>query len=312
MCVTSHRLGLAEHGMAPGGLVARVKVRLFKGFRRTHRVDSLVVDRTLNAIIVRSGPGTPMNEPHPNVAEALASLAITHEIIPCDPAFADTAEFCREYGYPLETSANTIIVTSTRGEKVYSACLVQASAKLAARPEALERREEALEDREVELDEQTEDLKQQSEQRQNLDEQLADAKSAIESVARMFTTDQYKQQADAMPAPDGPAAWLAAPDAANQSNENQGPPAEFEQLSDELKERYRILRRLSRKSDAEIIQQLLGNDGSQSANSASQPQPDAKAQSSPEPAAAPNPEPKSNSKSKGKQNGKKAKKGWFS
>jgi len=116
--------------MARGGLVARVKVRLFKGFRPTHRVDSLVVDRTLNAITVRSGPGTPMNEPHPSVAEALASLAITHEIIPCDPAFADTAEFCREYGYPLETSANTIIVTSTRGEKVYSACLVQASAKL--------------------------------------------------------------------------------------------------------------------------------------------------------------------------------------
>ena len=71
-----------------------------------------------------------MNEPHPNVVEALASLAITHEIIPCDPAFADTAEFCREYGYPLETSANTIIVTSTRGEKIYSACLVQASTKL--------------------------------------------------------------------------------------------------------------------------------------------------------------------------------------
>lgn len=188
----------------------------------------------------------------------------------------------------------------------------KASAKLAARLEALERREEALEDREVELDEQTEDLKQESEQRQNLDEQLADAKSAIESVARMFTTDQYKQQADAMPAPDGPAAWLAAPDAANQSNENHGPPAEFEQLSDELKERYRILRRLSRKSDAEIIQQLLGSDGSQSANSTPNPQPDPKPPSSPEPAAAPNPEPKSKSKSKGKQNGKKAKKSWFS
>ena len=71
-----------------------------------------------------------MNAPHPNVAEALAVLAIPHEIIPCDPAYADTAEFCREYGYPLETSANTIIVTSTRGEKVFSACLVQASTKL--------------------------------------------------------------------------------------------------------------------------------------------------------------------------------------
>ncbi len=162
------------------------------------------------------------------------------------------------------------------------------------------------------MDEQTEDLKQESEQRQNLDEQLADAKSAIESVARMFTTDQYKQQAESMPAPGGAAAGLAAPDAANQSNESQGPPAEFEQLSDELKERFRILRRLSRKSDAEIIQQLLGNDGSQSASTAPQPQPEAERPSEPEPAAAPNPEQKSKSKSKGRQDGKKAKKGWFS
>ena len=60
----------------------------------------------------------------------MVSLTIAHEIIPCDSAFADTAEFCREYGYPLETSANTIVVTSTRGEKVYCACLVQASVKL--------------------------------------------------------------------------------------------------------------------------------------------------------------------------------------
>ena len=71
-----------------------------------------------------------MNEPHPKVTEALASLTIDHEIIPCESEFADTADFCREYNYPLGTSANTIIVTSTRGKKVYCACLVQASVKL--------------------------------------------------------------------------------------------------------------------------------------------------------------------------------------
>jgi len=71
-----------------------------------------------------------MNQPHYKVTAALATLTVTHEIIPCDSAFADTAEFCREYGYPLETSANTIVVTSTRGEKLYCACLVQASARL--------------------------------------------------------------------------------------------------------------------------------------------------------------------------------------
>ena len=71
-----------------------------------------------------------MSALHPKVAEALAAWDIPYEVIPCDPAYADTAEFCREYGYPLETSANTIIVASTRGPKVYSACLVQASQKL--------------------------------------------------------------------------------------------------------------------------------------------------------------------------------------
>ena len=67
---------------------------------------------------------------HPMVAAALTALGIEHEIVPCDPNFADTAEFCSKYGYPMETSANTIIVASTRGAKVHCACLVQASKRL--------------------------------------------------------------------------------------------------------------------------------------------------------------------------------------
>lgn len=67
---------------------------------------------------------------HPMVAASLTVLRIDFEVVACDPAFADTAEFCREYGYPTETSANTIIVASTRGAKVHCACLVQASRRL--------------------------------------------------------------------------------------------------------------------------------------------------------------------------------------
>lgn len=67
---------------------------------------------------------------HPMVAAALTVLGIDYEIVPCDPAFADTAEFCQKYGYPMETSANTIIVASTRGAKTHCACLVQASMRL--------------------------------------------------------------------------------------------------------------------------------------------------------------------------------------
>ncbi|MDE2899593.1 MAG: hypothetical protein OXN15_01005 [Chloroflexota bacterium] len=67
---------------------------------------------------------------HPMVAASLTVLGVNYEIVPCDPAFADTAEFCQKYGYPMETSANTIIVASTRGAKTHCACLVQASKRL--------------------------------------------------------------------------------------------------------------------------------------------------------------------------------------
>jgi prolyl-tRNA editing enzyme YbaK/EbsC (Cys-tRNA(Pro) deacylase) len=33
-----------------------------------------------------------------------------HEILPCDPALADTAAFCAAYGFDLADSANTIVV----------------------------------------------------------------------------------------------------------------------------------------------------------------------------------------------------------
>ncbi len=64
------------------------------------------------------------------VLAALRDLGVSYEIVHIDPEFADTVDFCEEYGYPLETSGNTIIVASKRGEKKYCACIVQASARL--------------------------------------------------------------------------------------------------------------------------------------------------------------------------------------
>lgn len=47
--------------------------------------------------------------------------------IACDPDFADTAAFCERYGYPLSTSANTIVVAARKEPGVACACVVLAS-----------------------------------------------------------------------------------------------------------------------------------------------------------------------------------------
>jgi prolyl-tRNA editing enzyme YbaK/EbsC (Cys-tRNA(Pro) deacylase) len=53
------------------------------------------------------------------------------KVITCDPDFADTAAFCEHYGFKLEQSANTIIVTSRKADPVqYVACVVLATTRL--------------------------------------------------------------------------------------------------------------------------------------------------------------------------------------
>lgn len=44
------------------------------------------------------------------LANHLDSLGVPNEIIACDPALADTAQFCKAYDYSLDDSANTIVV----------------------------------------------------------------------------------------------------------------------------------------------------------------------------------------------------------
>lgn len=52
------------------------------------------------------------------------------EIIACDPALADTAEFCAAYGYRLEDSANAIVVIGKSEPPVYAMCVVLATTRL--------------------------------------------------------------------------------------------------------------------------------------------------------------------------------------
>src|SRR5213078_2546680 len=64
------------------------------------------------------------------VIASLRNLGVPYELIPIDPAFADTAAFCEKYGYPAERSCNTIIVASKKEPKKFVACVVLASTRL--------------------------------------------------------------------------------------------------------------------------------------------------------------------------------------
>jgi prolyl-tRNA editing enzyme YbaK/EbsC (Cys-tRNA(Pro) deacylase) len=50
--------------------------------------------------------------------------------IDCDPALADTAQFCAAYGYAMEDSANAIVVIGKSEPPVYAMCVVLATTRL--------------------------------------------------------------------------------------------------------------------------------------------------------------------------------------
>src|SRR5260370_28260694 len=64
------------------------------------------------------------------VREVLDRLALHHEMVEIGPQFADTAAFCAQYGFPMEQSANTIILASRNEPQPYSACVVRATRRL--------------------------------------------------------------------------------------------------------------------------------------------------------------------------------------
>lgn len=64
------------------------------------------------------------------VSSAVAGLGIAHQVMPCDPAAADTAVFCERYGIDPQDSANTILVAVKREPRRYVACVVLATTRL--------------------------------------------------------------------------------------------------------------------------------------------------------------------------------------
>jgi prolyl-tRNA editing enzyme YbaK/EbsC (Cys-tRNA(Pro) deacylase) len=64
------------------------------------------------------------------VLDTASATGEPYTLVECDPALADTAEFCAAYGYRLEQSANAIIVVGKSEPRVYAACLVLATCRL--------------------------------------------------------------------------------------------------------------------------------------------------------------------------------------
>ena len=68
----------------------------------------------------------------PPVYAALRALPGADQIrvAPIDPALADTAAFCEQYGVPPEESANCVVIAAKRGgETTYAACVVAATTR---------------------------------------------------------------------------------------------------------------------------------------------------------------------------------------
>ena len=64
------------------------------------------------------------------IEAALEASGVEHEIFPCDPELADTAVFCERYGFPLDASANTILVKAKTGGERFVVCVVLANTRL--------------------------------------------------------------------------------------------------------------------------------------------------------------------------------------
>ncbi len=76
---------------------------------------------------------TPFHTDTDPVLDQLAVLKIDHEVLPCDPALADTADFCAAYDIDPADSANAILVAGKAREDVerpFALCLVLATHRL--------------------------------------------------------------------------------------------------------------------------------------------------------------------------------------
>jgi prolyl-tRNA editing enzyme YbaK/EbsC (Cys-tRNA(Pro) deacylase) len=73
---------------------------------------------------------TPVDPAEQLVDRALTGLGTAADVVPCDPALADTAAFCEAYGYAMEDSANTIVVVGKGDPPRHAACVLLASTRL--------------------------------------------------------------------------------------------------------------------------------------------------------------------------------------
>ena len=81
--------------------------------------------------VVTDRGNEPLQDPlEQRVVAALDALAASYTLLDCDPELADTAAFCEHYGWPLDRSANTIVVASRKPPDHYAACLVLADTRL--------------------------------------------------------------------------------------------------------------------------------------------------------------------------------------
>lgn len=64
------------------------------------------------------------------VQAALDVLGLQYKVLDCDPALADTAQFCAAYNFRLNQSANAIIVAGKGAEPKFCCCVVLATTRL--------------------------------------------------------------------------------------------------------------------------------------------------------------------------------------
>ena len=76
---------------------------------------------------------TPPHDASDPVLDQLEALDIEHEVMACDPALADTADFCAAYDIDPADSANAILVAGKAREgeeRPFALCLVLATHRL--------------------------------------------------------------------------------------------------------------------------------------------------------------------------------------
>lgn len=76
------------------------------------------------------GPVTADGDIEARVIAAARGSGVPFDVVPCDPALADTADFCAAYGYALDESANCVVVVGKSDPPRFAACVVLATTRL--------------------------------------------------------------------------------------------------------------------------------------------------------------------------------------